>query len=465
MHLNVRICAALAVGAAFAVPCAPSAVAAPKAPVVAGYFAQWDIYGRNYHPKDVPADKLTHVIYAFAAPDANGRCRSVDTWADYQRPYPAAESVDGVADDAANPDQHLFGNFNQLRKLKAAHPGLKVLLSIGGFTLSTYFSDVAATPESRAAFVRACIDEFIAGHLPGAAPGAGAGVFDGLDIDWEYPVCCGLATNHYTPADRHNATLLFRELRRQLDDAGAANGADYLLTAALPAANVLSAGSFELAPVSKAVDWINLLTFDFHGPWEATTNFNSPMARTSAADPTPAGMRRWFNTEGTVRFYEMSGVAPSKLVVGVPFYGRQYLRVPGTSNGLYQPFDNTGLSDAVDLGAQWDGSFTPSYHGLVDVGHVVAPGKGLATVGANGYTRSFSHDAKEPFLYNPAGVHTLTTGVETVPTFISYDDPKSIAERGSFARSQGLRGVWAWELSQDSHAHDLVNAIWAGLGR
>ena len=52
-----------------------------------------------------------------------------------------------------------------------------------------------------------------------------------------------------------------------------------------------------------------------------------------------------------------------------------------------------------------------------------------------------------------------------MPTFISYDDPKSIAERGSFAKSQALRGVWAWELSQDSDAHDLVNAIWAGLAR
>jgi chitinase len=462
MHLKVRICAALAVGAAMAVPCAPPAGAAPKAPVVEGYFAQWDIYGRNYHPKDIPADKLTHVIYAFAAPDASGHCASVDPWADYQRPYPAEESVTGVADD---PSQALFGNFNQLRELKAAHPGLKVLLSIGGFTLSTYFSDVAATPASRAAFAQSCIDEFIDGNLPGAAPGAGAGVFDGFDIDWEYPVCCGLDTAHYSPADRHNATLLFRELRQQLDAAGDAAGTHYLLTAALPAANVRSAGSYELAAVSKTVDWINLLTFDFHGPWDTTTNINSPMARTGKSDPTPAPDRRWFNTEGTVRFYEMSGVSPSKLVVGVPFYGRQYLRVPATNNGLYQPFDNTGLSDAVDLGTQWDASFTPSYHGLVDIGHVVAPGKGLATVGANGYTRYWNKDSKNPFLYNPAGVHTLTTGVETVPTFISYDDPKSIAERGSFARSQALRGVWAWELSQDSDAHDLVNAMWAGLNR
>jgi chitinase len=472
MHLNVRTCAVLALGAALSAPLAPPAGAAPKAPVVAGYFAQWDIYARNFHPKDVPADKLTHIFYAFAAPDANGHCASLDAWADYQRPYPAEESVDGVADDAANPDQHLFGNFNQLRKLKAAHPGLKIILSLGGFTKSTYFSDAAATPESRAAFAQSCIDEFINGNLPSDAaawppqsggPGSAAGVFDGFDIDWEYPVCCGDPGSHYSPSDRHNATLLFRELRRQLDEAGAATGEHYLLTAALPAANVRSAGSFELGPVSRSVDWINLLTFDFHGPWDTTTNINSPFAHTTAADPTPAGMRRWFNTEGTVRFYEMSGVAPGKLVVGVPFYARQYVRVPGTNNGLYQSFDNTGLDPNVELGSFWDSSPTPSYHGLVDIGHVVGPGRGLATAGQNGYTRYWNRDAKEPFLYNPAGSHAFASGTEVLPTFISYDDPQSIAQRGALARTQGLRGVWAWELSQDSDAHDLVNAMWTGL--
>jgi chitinase len=321
---------------------------------------------------------------------------------------------------------------------------------------------------------------FIKGDLPvdpggfpaqAGGPGAGAGVFDGIDIDWEYPVCCGLDTNHYSPKDRHNATLLFRELRRQLDELGASDGHHYLLTAALPAANVRSAGSFELGPVSKAVDWINLLTFDFHGPWETTTNINSPFAHTTPSDPTPAPNRRWFNTEGTVRFYEMAGVAPGKLVVGVPFYARQYLRVPATNNGLYQTFDNTGLTELADLGTQWDAAFTPSYHGLVDVAHIVAPGRGLATTGANGYTRTWNHDPQEPSLYNPAGVHTLydaATGafddVETVPTFISYDDPQSIAQRSELAAVGGLRGVWAWELSQDSDAHDLVNAMWTGFG-
>src|SRR4051794_32468225 len=171
--------------------------------VVGAYFASWDIYGRNYHPEDIPATKLTTLFYAFAAPVADGTCGILDLWADYQRPFTAEESVDGVADDAANLDQHLFGNFNQIRKLKAANPHLKVLISVGGWTLSAYFSDHAATPEARQRFAKACIDTFLRGDLAGGGwpegaggPGAAAGVFDGIDIDWEYPVCCGNTGNH-----------------------------------------------------------------------------------------------------------------------------------------------------------------------------------------------------------------------------------------------------------------------------
>ena len=119
-----------------------------------GYFIQWGIYGRGFFVKNLDvsgaASKLTHVNYAFgnAAPGANGDvvCSSGDVWADYQRPVGAEESVDGVADQWGEP---LNGNFGQLLKLKAKHPELKVLMSLGGWTWSKYFSDAALTAESR----------------------------------------------------------------------------------------------------------------------------------------------------------------------------------------------------------------------------------------------------------------------------------------------------------------------------
>ena len=430
--------------------------------VVGGYFASWDVYGRGYEVKNIPADGVTHLNYAFGMETADGLCAPADPWADFQRPiWDGANSVDGVADDPSNPNQHLFGNFNQLRKLKAAHPNLKILISVGGWTLSKYFSDVALTQASREKFAKSCIDTFIKGNLPtggwpenAGGPGAAAGLFDGIDIDWEYPVCCGNDGNVNRPEDRHNATLLFQELRKQLDAAAAGTGQPYLLTAALPAGNVRSIGSFELPDVAKTLDWINLLTYDFHGSWDPWTNFNSPFAL-DPADPTPAEFKPYFNTTGTVDFYLANGVPADKLVVGIPFYAKQYIRVPTGSNaGLYQSFDNTGLSPDT---LQWDATPTPTYHDLIDVAKILTPSSSIGNnaKGLQGYARYWSEQAGEPWLYNAS---TPRFG-QNVGVFISYDDPHSVAERAHYVQSRHLRGAMFWEVSQDDNSHDLVNAL------
>jgi len=177
MRKRLIAMSALVVGAAMTVPATSAAAAqpandAPKS-VVSAYFADWDVYGRGYYVKNIPADKINVIQYAFGVPSfdpASGAvgCNILDPWADYQQVYwDGTNSVDGQGDDPSNPDQHLFGNFNQLAKLKAAHPGLKIEISLGGWTKSTWFSDLAATPERRQAFVSACIDTFIKGNLPG----------------------------------------------------------------------------------------------------------------------------------------------------------------------------------------------------------------------------------------------------------------------------------------------------------
>src|SRR5437588_7851932 len=168
------------------------------------YFVQWGVYARQYFVRNVAtsgqAAHLTTINYAFGGIDQNGLCTSLDTWADFQRPAAAQESVDGVADA---PGQALSGNFNQLRKLKQRFPDLRVVMSLGGFTGSTFFSDAALTADSRAKFVASCIDLFMKGNLPSGA-GAGAGVFDGFDVDWEWPVVGANAGTHFRPEDRVN---------------------------------------------------------------------------------------------------------------------------------------------------------------------------------------------------------------------------------------------------------------------
>ncbi len=205
-----------------------------------GYFVQWGIYGRQFFVKNLDtngsAAKMTHLNYAFgnidpvnltclqgvtkgtsANPqDPNQGDGAGDAEADYSRPFAAAQSVDGVADSGF---ESLRGNYNQLRKLKAKYPNLKVLISLGGWTYSKYFSDVAATDASRRKFVTSCLDTYILGNLPSyggaGGPGSAAGIFDGIDIDWEWPGAEGHAGNHYSPADKANNTLLIAEFRRR----------------------------------------------------------------------------------------------------------------------------------------------------------------------------------------------------------------------------------------------------------
>ena len=433
--------------------------------VRAAFFANWDRYARGYFVNQIPAAKLNVINYAFAMPTAAGTCGLSDPWSDFQAPtWSGANSVDGVPDDPSNPNQHLFGNFNQLVKLKAQHPDLKLVMSIGGWTLSKYFSDVAATPASRQAFVSSCVDLLLRGNLPtGGWPtqaggdGVAAGLFDGIDIDWEYPgIDPGNGADH-SPADVHNATLLLQEFRRQLDAYGATTGRHYLLTADLPAGNVHSSGSWELASVAQTVDWINLLTFDYHGSWDGWTDFNSPFSL-DPLEPAVGGgaIQSAWNTKGTVDYYLANGVPAGKLVVGVPLYGKRYVGVGPTGNGLYQPFAAQG----------WPFNDSPTYHELVDTGltdgnlNVIGPTAVAAPTnlgndqkGVNGFSWYWNGAAGAPWLYNPL----LDGG-----TFISYMDPHAVVERAQFASSRHLRGLFAWEVSQDDNAGDLINAMSSG---
>jgi chitinase len=415
--------------------------------VVTAYFADWDVYGRGYFVKNIPVDKLNVIQYAFGVPgfnpDTGPSCDILDPWSDYQQVYWTGDNtVDGVADDPNNPDQHLFGNFNQLAKLKAAHPGLKIEISLGGWTKSTWFATVASTPARRQAFVSACIDTFIKGNLPGGGGvGAAAGLFDGIDLDWEYPTQLAGGNVGYGPADRHNATLLAEEFRRQLDALGATDHRHYLLTAALPAAKS-STNYYELASFVEYLDWANVMTYDFNVP-SGTVAAPDTLFRRDPRDP-HASDWTW-NTVGTVAWYLTNGVPADKIVVGVPFYANQYLR----STGLYSTFDNTG-TDSNSL--QWDQTPQPTYHDLVDV-------SGVLTSPGSGYVQQWDAPAGEPYLTNPAAVHALTSGTVTVPTTIVYSDPRSIGERTALVLTLGLRGAMAWEISQDSDSHALISAL------
>lgn len=401
-----------------------------------GYFIEWGIYGRNYRVQNIAtsgsAAHLTHINYAFgnvapdpAAPDQQVTCQIGDAWADYQKPWAAEESVDGVA---VGWDAPLRGNFQQLKALKASYPDLKVLIALGGWTWSSHFSNAALTAESRAAFVKSCVDLFIKGDLPAGdagGPGAAAGVFDGIDIDWEYPGVCGLTCGDEVarPEDTRNFTLLLQEFRRQLDALGQQHNKHYALTIASSASpNTLA--KLELNTIHQYLDFINVMTYDFHGTWEKTTNFNSPLLP-SHKDPTRA---LGLTTAESIRLYVKGGVPRAKLVVGVPFYGRGWQGVPATNNGLYQTSS---------------GATPGTYEAGMDDYKVLK-----ARLESGSFTRHFDGKTRNAWLYN------ATTGV-----FWTYDDDKVMQEKAKFVNHEDLGGVMFWELSGDTADGELVKAL------
>ena len=359
---------------------------------VIGYFPQWGVYNRRYVPRDLitrgAVKTLTQIDYA-QANIRNNNCVVADPQADTNLVFQAADSIDGQADLPTAP---LRGNFHQLQLLRARYPKLRVLISIMG--KRALFED-AARPENRVAFVQSCVAMFLQGHI---APGIEAPrLFDGIDVDWEYP-------------DQDHAedfTALMQEFRKQMD--------------ALRPGLTLSIASGASAKNVSAVDWrraavpldqINVMTYDYQGPWSHTTGFNAPLRSPNLNDET---------VSTTVDDYLEAGVPAQKLVLGIPFYAYQWQNVADTgTHGLNAKGDpvrgNLNQSTAVTM---------------------------LAGPGAKLYRDPVS---LSPWVYDGNN-------------FLTFDDPASLGAKTAYADEKKLGGVMIWELSGDTTEGILLRAL------
>jgi chitinase len=419
----------LAVAAAtlVTVTVAPSAAQAhdTRSYLKVGYFTQWGIYGRNYQLSKVEqsgqAARLTHLDYAFGVVTQDGLCASADPWADWQTPFSAELSVDGVADVAGQP---ISGNLNQLAELKRKHPGLRVLISLGGWTGSAYFSDAALTDASRKKLVSSCLDMWIKGNLPGLAPGVAAGIFDGVDLDWEWPGSEGNAGNVIRPADKPNFTLLAQEFRTELDALGRTTRKHYDLTAFLPAAPAKIDAGFQADKIFKYLDFGTVQGYDFHGPWENRTNQQSAIRVPAGAPDNPD-----FSLQNAVNAWVSRGAPRRQLVIGIPYYGHGWTGVTGGGTGLFQPA--TGPAPATFEAGTEDF-------------------KVLETLPAQGYTLHRDLLAGHAWLFNGT-------------TFWTYDDPVQVLEKTAYVRAAGLGGAMVWSLDGDDANASLTRTLAAGL--
>lgn len=352
------------------------ASAAGTAGTVVGYYAAW-ASGQGYTPDQLPAELFTQINYAFA------------------------KIQDGkLALSAPEQDRK---NLQGLTALRKRNPKLKIVLSVGGWDESTYFSDAAVSPASRAAFAQSCAELILEHRL------------DGIDLDWEYPVSGGAAGVIHRPQDKENFTLLLQALRDALDRQGRQNGKQYVLSIA-GAADGSYLNAIEPQAAAEIVDHIFIMAYDFNGPWDIYTGFNAPLY-------TPSGgpNRYRSSVDCSVSAWLRHGVPAGKLVLGMPLYGYIYQGVSHGSYGLYGLFNS-----AKSL--SWD-KLKEEYLN-------------------NSSYQQFRHsEADVPYLYGNQN-------------FISYDDENSIAHKGELARRYGLGGIGFWELSQDQDG-DLLQSAWA----
>ncbi|MEV2275036.1 glycoside hydrolase family 18 protein [Nocardiopsis sp. NPDC049922] len=395
-----------------------------REPERVAYVAGWNVADRGFTVADVAAsgapEHLTRLMWAFGDVSEDGLChipsgRDDQPWELYQRPYTAEESVDGRAD---RPDQDLAGSLHQLRLLREDHPHLGASLSLGGWSWSTYLSVAARTPESREAFVASCLDLWIRGDLPvldggpQGGEGAAAGVFDGVDLDWEWPGGQGDPGNVVHSDDPANLTALVAEFRRQLDALGEETGAEYTLSVSLPGGAEPST-AYE-AELFDLVDFATVQGYDFAGPWNERTAHHSNLyapAHDPGADSVDRAVQRYLDL----------GADPSRLVVGVPAFGRGWQGVGAQDAGRGQV-----------AGAPADDAY-------------------------DGPTMAFA-DLEERdgrrFLDEEAGAYWIYDG----DTWWTYDNADVIALKGEYVRDRGLGGLMVWNLDMDPEG-ELVRAM------
>jgi len=408
--------------------------------ILGGYFEEWSIYYAGYNIANLQqngvANKLTHLIYAFANVTSDPpACALADTWADYQSPY--LPSVNGTPYSGP-----LYGNFAAIQQLKQLHSKLKVLISIGGASAANTaaFSTLASTEAGRQAFVASCIDLFMNGNI---APGVSApGLFDGVNIDWEFP----------TASDTQNFTALLAEFRRQLRALSNTTGKQYVVSFDGPAGSQ-NYVNIDLRNAAKEVDFITIDGYNYAGSWDTQTNDASPLFD-SKKDP---AFGQGLDINDTVDAYLKAGVPPHKYTMGLPLYAAGWTGVANANHGLYQNSSGPSpvpLANGTGLCTDLSGN-TPGCDPLLTPG--LATYGTLENLASNGYSSYFDGKRVAVSLYDPNS-----------ETFYTYDNPTTAFLKMLYIDLKvpgGLGGAYVWALKDDDASGTIVKSMAAGLGR
>ncbi|KAH8655603.1 glycoside hydrolase superfamily [Xylariales sp. PMI_506] len=357
------------------------------------YFTNWGIYGADYQPASLQASKLSHVYYAFANIQNSGEVISSDTYADLEKHYP----TDSWNENGTN----AYGCVKQMYLLKKANRGLKVMLSIGGWTYAPTFPAAASTDATRATFASSAVS---------LVTNWG---FDGIDIDWEWQ------NPPPTQADVENFVLLLKAVRSALDSASAQSGSNYhfLLTVAAPAGPI-TYNALLLKDMANYTDYFNLMGYDYAGSFSSFSGHQAnlyPNPNDSNATP--------FSSDKAITDYIQAGVPANKIVLGMPTYGRYF----SNTVGLGRTFSMTDGATDVYL------YNTLPKPGAVEMNDPVA-----------GATYSYDSSSQE---------------------LVSYDNMASVDNKVTYIKSRNLGGGMFWEASGDRNDSDsLIGTSFIALG-
>lgn len=350
-------------------------------PVIIGYVFSPE---EPLEPDTIAAEKLTHINYAFSNID-DGRI------------------VNGFDFD----DQ----NYRLLQTLKQRNPNLKILSSVGGWTWSGGFSDMALTQQSRQIFIESAV-EFVRRHQ-----------LDGIDIDWEYPGLAG-AGNTHRAEDGRNFTLVLQGLRTAFDALEKELKRPLLITIASGGFPDYLAKS-DIGNWQKYLDYINIMAYDYNFPRKGGVTGHHTALYSHPEDTSGQ------SADAAVKNHMAAGVPAHKLVVGVAFYGRTWVNVTPQNFGLQQPAD----AGEASFGSARYGNLRPN------------------VIEQAGYKRHWDEVAQAPWLWN-----------EKERVFVSYDDPQSIAAKVKYIRQQKLGGVMFWQYTSD-YENELLNTLNSAFGR
>lgn len=396
------------------------------------YYGDWSIWGGqgNFYPKDIPADKLTHLNFAFMDFNSSGELIYCDKDAAIGHPLGNL----GVTYGDVN-----GGILNAFQVLKSENPNLKIGVSLGGWSKSGDFSTIAANPSIRAKFVENVMKFIKYTNM------------DFVDIDWEYPGdyrepdktdnINDEGTPNASAADKENYILLLQDLKEALNKQGKELGKVYELSVALPAGVSKIEKGIDVDKLFNIVDFANIMTYDMAGAWSTTSGHQTALYTNPNAPEEYKGL----SVDESVKYYISQGAEREKIVVGAAYYTRGWEQV--SDKGVDS--NNPGLfGEAAVVNKNADLSPTSGAFNEAPMKN----GEGGRAGGVWGYNaldklkskypglkEHWDDSAKAPYLYNSE------TGA-----FFTYDNIRSIQEKAKYVKENNLGGIIGWMASQDA---------------